>query len=68
MKYRGHGGANNGELIRVTHSTNASLQCIIRVTLGHPDDEPFFAPNDKKRNEEVGDGVVAWWLYNTGCR
>ena len=40
--------------------TNPSLvdglltgQCIIRVTEGDPDDEPMFAPEDKKRNEEV---------------
>lgn len=29
-------------------------QCVIRVTIGNPDDEPMFAPGDKKRNEEVG--------------
>lgn len=28
-------------------------QCVIRVTVGDPDDEPMFAPGDKKRNEEV---------------
>lgn len=28
-------------------------QCVIRVTNGDPDDEPMFAPGDKKRNEEV---------------
>lgn len=32
---------------------------MIRVTEGDPDDEPMFAPGDKKRNEEVLFGQVS---------
>eukprot|EP00752_Nemacystus_decipiens_P012046 g10680.t1 len=49
QKFGGDGGDGSGGDYREV----GRFKCVIRVTEGDPDNEPMFAPGDKKRNEEI---------------